>query len=57
MHKLVCQGTVEERIGQVIDEKRALADSVIGTGEGWISELATDELAELIRLDTSGDLS
>ena len=57
VHKLVCQGTVEERIGQVIDEKRALADSVIGTGEGWISELATDELAELIRLDTSGDLS
>ena len=53
VHKLVCQGTVEERIGQVIDEKRALADAVIGTGENWISELATDELARLVRLDTS----
>ena len=53
VHKLVCQGTVEERIGQVIDEKRALADAVIGTGENWLSELATDELAELVRLDRS----
>lgn len=51
VHKLVCQGTVEERIGQVIDEKRAIADAVVGTGEGWISELAADELAELVRLD------
>lgn len=53
VHKLVCQGTVEERIGQVIDEKRALADAVIGTGESWLSELATDELAQLVRLDAS----
>jgi hypothetical protein len=57
VHKLVCQGTVEERIGQVIDDKRALADAVIGTGEGWISELATDELAELVRLDADGDMT
>jgi SNF2 family DNA or RNA helicase len=46
----VCQGTVEERIGEVIDEKRAIADAVIGTGEAWLSELSTDELAELVLL-------
>ena len=51
VHKLVCQGTVEERIGEVIDDKRALADAVVGTGEAWISELSTDELAELVRLE------
>ena len=51
VHKLVCQGTVEERIGQVIDEKRAIADAVIGTGEAWLSELSTDELAELVMLE------
>ncbi|HUF97009.1 MAG TPA: DEAD/DEAH box helicase [Ilumatobacter sp.] len=50
VHKLVCQGTVEERIGAVIDEKRAIADAVIGTGEGWISEMSTDELAHLVSL-------
>ena len=51
VHKLVCQGTVEERIGQVIDEKRAIADAVIGTGEAWLSELSTDDLAELVTLE------
>jgi SNF2 family DNA or RNA helicase len=50
VHKLVCQGTVEERIGEVIDEKRAIADAVIGTGEAWLSELSTDEFAELVLL-------
>jgi hypothetical protein len=51
VHKLVCQGTVEERIGEVIDEKRAIADAVIGSGEAWLSELSTDELARLVMLD------
>jgi SNF2 family DNA or RNA helicase len=51
VHKLVCQGTVEERIGEVIDEKRAIADAVIGTGEAWLSELSTDELAKLVVLE------
>jgi hypothetical protein len=51
VHKLVCQGTVEERIGEVIDEKRAIADAVVGTGEAWLSELSTDQLAELVVLE------
>jgi hypothetical protein len=51
VHKLVCQGTVEERIGQVIDDKRALAESVVGTGEAWLSELSTAELRDLVRLE------
>jgi SNF2 family DNA or RNA helicase len=51
VHKLVCQGTVEERIGEVIDEKRALADAVVGGGEAWLSELSTDELARLVMLE------
>ncbi len=51
VHKLVCQGTVEERIGEVIDEKRAIADAVIGSGEAWLSELSTDELANLVVLE------
>jgi hypothetical protein len=53
VHKLVCQGTVEERIGEVIDEKRALADAVVGTGEAWLSELSTDDLARLVMLEAS----
>ena len=52
VHKLVCEGTVEERIGVVIDDKRRLADAVVGTGEAWLSELSTDELRDLVVLET-----
>jgi hypothetical protein len=51
VHKLVCEGTVEERIAALIDQKRALADAVVGSGESWLSELSTSELRELVRLE------
>ena len=40
--KLVTEGTLEERIADVIDDKRALADAVVGTSEAWLTELSTD---------------
>ncbi len=52
VHKLVCEGTVEERIGQVIDDKRKLADAVVGTSEAWLSELSTADLRDLVVLET-----
>jgi SNF2 family DNA or RNA helicase len=51
VHKLVCEGTVEERIGAVIDDKRKLADAVVGNSEAWLSELSTDELRRLVVLE------
>ena len=54
VHKMVCEGTVEERIGQVIDDKRKLADAVVGTGEAWLSELSTNDLRDLVVLDQDG---
>ena len=53
VHKLVCEGTVEERIAAMIDEKRALADAVVGSGEAWLSELSTAELRQLVTLDAT----
>ena len=53
VHKLVCRGTLEERIDTLLTEKRALADSVVGTDESWLTELSTDELRELLQLDPS----
>jgi superfamily II DNA or RNA helicase len=55
VHKLVCAGTLEERIAQVLEEKRALAGRVIEAasgGEGWITELTDDELEALVSLQT-----
>lgn len=53
VHKMVCAGTIEERIDAMIDAKRALAGKVVGTGETWITELSGTELRELISYDAS----
>ncbi len=51
VYKFICRGTLEERIDAMIEEKKALADNIIGSGEDWITELTTDELRRLIALD------
>jgi SNF2 family DNA or RNA helicase len=50
VHKFVCIGTLEERIDQMIEQKQALAESIVGTGEGWLTELSTDQLREIFAL-------
>jgi SNF2 family DNA or RNA helicase len=50
VHKFVCVGTLEEKIDEMIERKKALAESVIGSGEGWLTELSTNELREMVRL-------
>jgi superfamily II DNA or RNA helicase len=50
VHKLVSTGTIEERIDESIAQKRALAQRVVGDGEGWLTELSTDELREVLAL-------
>jgi len=50
VHKFVCAGTLEERIEEMLEMKKALADSIIGAGEGWITELSTAELRDLFAL-------
>jgi SNF2 family DNA or RNA helicase len=50
VRKFICVGTLEERIDEMIERKKALAESVVGTGEDWIANLSTDELRELFRL-------
>jgi SNF2 family DNA or RNA helicase len=50
VHKFICAGTLEERIDELIESKKALAKSVIGTGEAWLTELSTDQLRELVTL-------
>ena len=52
VHKLVCRGTIEEKIDAMIEGKKELAESVIGGGaEKWLTELNNDELLQMLRLD------
>jgi non-specific serine/threonine protein kinase len=51
VRKLICAGTVEEKIAAMIRDKRGLAAKIVGTGEQWLTELSTGQLAELLRLE------
>jgi len=50
VRRLICAGTVEERIDGLIAAKRTLADAVVGTGEQWLTELPAEQLRELLTL-------
>jgi len=50
VYKFVCAGTVEERIDEMIERKQALAASIVGTSEAWITEMSTAELRALFAL-------
>jgi SNF2 family DNA or RNA helicase len=51
VRKFICTGTLEEKIDAMIERKKALASSVVGTGEDWVTDLNTDQLRELFALD------
>ena len=50
VHRLIAEGTLEDRIAALLETKRELADAVIGSGEGWIADLSDAELTELVSL-------
>ncbi len=43
-------GTLEDRIDQMIESKKDLAEQVVGAGENWITELSVSELREVFML-------
>lgn len=50
VRKFICTGTLEERIDEMIEEKKALADLVVADGEGWLTELSTRDLRDVFAL-------
>jgi len=52
VHKLITIGTLEEKVDAMLESKRDLADRVVGTGEGWLTELDDDALRRLVALDS-----
>jgi superfamily II DNA or RNA helicase len=51
VHKFVCTGTLEEKIHEQIESKKALAEQVVGGGENWLTEMDTNQLRSLLVLD------
>ncbi|OGP64583.1 MAG: helicase SNF2 [Deltaproteobacteria bacterium RBG_13_47_9] len=50
VHKFICAGTLEEKIDEMIERKKEIAERVVGTGEAWLTELSTAELKNLFGL-------
>ena len=50
VHKFLCVGTFEERIDEMIESKKEIAEQVVGAGEGWLTELSNQELKEIFAL-------
>ena len=57
VHKFACRGTVEEKINDLIEEKKGLATELLGAGGGGdagaalLTELPDDELLRFVALD------
>ncbi|GGX22183.1 helicase [Streptomyces malachitofuscus] len=50
VHRLVTEGTVEDRIAEMLESKRALADAILGSGESALTELSDRDLSALVSL-------
>ena len=56
VHKFVAIGTLEERIDEMIEDKKKLAGAVVGADESWLTELDNEAFQQLIALNTSAVL-
>jgi SNF2 family DNA or RNA helicase len=50
VRKFVCVGTLEEKIDAMIEQKKALAEQIVGTGESWLTDLSAAALREVLTL-------
>lgn len=51
VHKFVCSGTLEEKINDIIESKKELAEQTVDAGEQWLTRMDTNRLRSLLLLD------
>ncbi|MBN2103391.1 DEAD/DEAH box helicase [bacterium] len=51
VYRLLTEGTFEERINQMLQEKKWLAETTVNSGETWIGDLSDRELRDLVMLE------
>jgi SNF2 family DNA or RNA helicase len=50
VRKFVCVGTLEEKIDAMIEQKKVLAEQIVGTGESWLTDLSAAALRDVLTL-------
>lgn len=52
VHKLVCKDTIEEKIDEIIESKKALSENlIVSSGEKWLMQMSNEEILNLFKLD------
>lgn len=57
VYRLMTEGTLEEKINKLLEEKKELADAALSSGESWLAGLTDEEKAELFSLGLHEDYS
>ena len=52
VYRLITEGTIEDKINELLKKKKELAEMIITSGEKWITELSTEELRKLVLLNS-----
>jgi hypothetical protein len=50
VYRMICEGTLEMQIDNLLDKKKKLSQQILGQGDGWVTELNDNEVFELVRL-------
>lgn len=50
VHRFITKGTFEERINEMIQSKKALANLSVATGESWVGNLSNKQLKAMFEL-------
>jgi SNF2 family DNA or RNA helicase len=51
VHKFIALGTLEEKIDQMIEDKKKLAGAIVGSDESWLNTLDNQAFKQLIALN------
>ena len=51
VYKYICVGTLEEKIDEIIEDKKKLGDMIVGNDESWLTELDNEAFKNLIKLN------
>ena len=50
VYKMICVGTMEERIDELIESKKKVSETVVGAGEGWLTRLSNRDIRQVLAL-------
>ncbi|HSU79233.1 MAG TPA: hypothetical protein VLK78_02370, partial [Candidatus Angelobacter sp.] len=50
VYRMICEGTLEMQIDNLLEKKKKLSQQILGQGDGWVTELNDEEVFELVRL-------